>query len=82
MKKSYLLLLVPAVLCSLTSVTFSADPAPEKIVIGTWNIEWFYDHDQSDNKTDLAKKLSAPSEQDWQWRVSSLPKSLRKLTLP
>lgn len=79
MKKTYLLLLVPAVLCSLTSVTFSADPAPEKIVIGTWNIEWFYDHDQSDNKTDLAKKLSAPSEQDWQWRVSEAAKVIAEI---
>ena len=56
-----------------TSIS-AADAAPERLVIGTWNIEWFFDHDQSDNKSELAKKLSAPSEKDWRWRVTETAK--------
>ena len=56
-----------------TSIS-AADAAPERIVIGTWNIEWFFDHDQSDNNSELAKKLSAPSAKDWNWRVTEAAK--------
>lgn len=74
MKRPRLLVTCSILLLYLNGLCIAADPAPENIVIGTWNIEWFYDHDQSDNKTDLAKKLSAPSEADWQWRVTEAAK--------
>ena len=46
----------------------AADQAPAEIKIATWNLEWFFDHDQSDNKSPLAKKLSAPTAADWHWK--------------
>ena len=68
---------ITAILLLLVSFCTSisaADAAPERIVIGTWNIEWFFDHDQSDNNSELAKKLSAPSAKDWNWRVTETAK--------
>ncbi len=37
------------------------DPAPSQLVVMTWNVEWMFDHDQSDNKSDLSKQQSSPS---------------------
>ena len=64
-------LLLFALICSSVS---AADQAPERLVIATWNIEWFYDHDQTDNESALAKKLSAPTAADWNWRVTEAAK--------
>tara|TARA_Y100001960_G_scaffold223034_1_gene233376 strand:- start:1552 stop:2556 length:1005 start_codon:yes stop_codon:yes gene_type:complete len=57
----------------------AAQDAPSSIRIATWNLEWFYDHDTSDNKTDLSKKLSAPSETEWHWRVKVTAEAIAKL---
>ena len=40
----------------------------ERIVIGSWNLEWFFDANQADNQSPLAKQQSAPSQQDWTWK--------------
>ena len=50
----------------------AADPLPESITIATWNLEWFYDDYQGDNSSDLAKKLSAPNSDEWQWRLENV----------
>ena len=59
-------------ICTATNffciVGSAADQAPAEIKIATWNLEWFFDHDQSDNKSPLAKKLSAPTAADWHWK--------------
>ncbi len=34
----------------------------------TWNLEWFYDDDDGDNHSQLAKEKTAPSRADWNWR--------------
>ena len=62
-----------------TSEYTDAQQPPSEIRIATWNLEWFFDHDTSDNKTDLAKKLSAPSEAEWKWRVGVTAKAIAKL---
>lgn len=46
----------------------AADPQPERLTIGTWNLEWFFDEQQGDNYSKLARKLSAPSRPDWNWK--------------
>ncbi|MBA63885.1 MAG: hypothetical protein CMJ76_16140 [Planctomycetaceae bacterium] len=75
MKNHFAAMTVIFLLLALFSPSASAaDPAPENIVIGTWNIEWFFDHDQSDNESALAKKLSAPTQKDWDWRVTETAK--------
>lgn len=52
------------------------DPAPEKLVVMSWNVEWMFDHDKSDNLSDLAKEQSAPSAGYWQWKVSAVANAI------
>lgn len=46
----------------------------DEIVIGTWNLEWFYDHQTGDNFSKLSKEKSAPNETEWEWKLSSVAK--------
>lgn len=46
------------------------DEMPERLVIATWNLEWFFDNYLGDNRTDLARAQSAPSSAAWRWKVS------------
>lgn len=52
------------------------DPQPKSIKVATWNVEWFFDHYQGDNSSDLSKELSAPSPQDWEWKVDVIAQSI------
>lgn len=54
------------------------DPAPEQLVVMTWNVEWMFDHDQSNNRSDLSRQQSAPSAEYWQWKVSSVASVIAK----
>ena len=54
------------------------DPAPSKLVIMTWNVEWMFDHDKSDNRTDLSREQSAPSIEYWQWKVNAVADAIAK----
>jgi endonuclease/exonuclease/phosphatase family metal-dependent hydrolase len=56
---------------ALTSAVF-ADPPPEKLIVATWNLEWFYDNYPGDNYADLAKQQSAPSRADWDWKLAEV----------
>lgn len=56
-----------------------ADPKPEKISIVTWNLEWFFDAATGDNFTDLARKESAPSEAEWQWKLEAVAGAIAKM---
>ena len=61
----------------------AADPgldlAPAKLVVMTWNVEWMFDHDKSDNKSDLAKQQSSPSADYWKWKVAAVAKAIASL---
>ncbi len=52
------------------------DPAPSQLVVMTWNVEWMFDHDQSDNKSDLSKQQSSPSADYWKWKVAAVAKAI------
>lgn len=54
-------------------------PTNGQVRIATWNLEWFFDDDQSDNKTPLAHKMSAPSKEEYQWRLSHTAEVIAKL---
>lgn len=41
----------------------------EEITIATWNLEWFFDANQSDNDESLPKRMSAPTKADWAWKL-------------
>ena len=53
---------------TLTGSLRGADDLPGEISVATWNLEWFFDHDQGDNRSPLARAQSAPSEKDWEWK--------------
>ena len=58
--------------------TQDSDP-PEKVTIATWNLEWFYDHYKGDNRADLAKKLTAPNRDEWEWRLNKVASVVAEL---
>jgi endonuclease/exonuclease/phosphatase family metal-dependent hydrolase len=55
----------------VTRMPAAGEQLPEKLVIATWNLEWFFDHDTGDNYSELAKRLSAPSQDNWRWKVTT-----------
>ncbi len=55
-----------------------ADSAPEQLVVMTWNVEWMFDHDKSNNKSDLSKQQSSPSAEYWQWKVAKVADAIAK----
>ena len=63
---------------SLPALGF-ADPPPEKLVLATWNVEWFYDNYAGDNYADLAKQQSAPSREDWDWKLAGVANVIAKI---
>jgi len=59
-------------LCPFAAVVRAQDAPPRELVVATWNVEWMYDDDKSDNRSDLAKEQSAPSKEFWQTKLSNV----------
>ena len=57
----------------------SADEKPEKLTIATWNLEWFFDQYTGDNSAELAKKQSAPTREDWDWKLAGVAKVISEI---
>ncbi len=49
-----------------------AAPKPDKIVVATWNLEWFFDADPSDQKQGLPKEKKAPSQAEFTWKLNGI----------
>src|SRR5687768_13506564 len=56
-----------------------ADTPPEKLIVATWNVEWLYDDYPGDNYADLAKRQSAPSRQDWDWKLAGVARVIGQI---
>lgn len=54
-------------------------PTTEAVTIATWNLKWFFDDDKSDNRSDLARRMSAPSRQDYLWKLDAVADGIAKL---
>ena len=63
----------------LSASTVYATEKPKSISIATWNVEWFFDTYTGDNRSDLSKKLSAPSEKDWAWKVDNVARVIAEM---
>ncbi|MEZ6092441.1 MAG: endonuclease/exonuclease/phosphatase family protein [Pirellulaceae bacterium] len=63
------------VLLIVANVGEAADPADDFVVV-SWNLEWFFDDQTWDNRSDLAKKMSAPDRDRWDWRRDAVAASL------
>jgi endonuclease/exonuclease/phosphatase family metal-dependent hydrolase len=61
-----------------TTNEWPADRAPEELKIATWNLEWFFDDFKANNRSDVAKEQSAPSRQEWDWRVANFAAAIAK----
>jgi endonuclease/exonuclease/phosphatase family metal-dependent hydrolase len=70
---SLLLLCIPLVNPAL------ADPPPEQVVVCSWNVEWLFDNYDGDNFAELAKKMRAPSREDWDWKLAGVEKVVREI---
>lgn len=55
-----------------------ADRAPASLKIATWNLEWFFDDFQGNNRSDVAKEQSAPNREEWDWRVNMFAAAIAK----
>jgi endonuclease/exonuclease/phosphatase family metal-dependent hydrolase len=75
------------VLLGLVAVAFgsaeippaSAEPPPERLVVATWNLEWFYDHHTGDNFQDVPRRLSAPTADDWEWKLTNVARAIAQI---
>lgn len=72
------LFLFAIILNQLASEISALDPAPATLKVMTWNVEWMYDDNKSDNRSDLAREQSAPSKEYWQWKVSAVAEAIAK----
>ena len=68
-----------AVLLLALAAPSPADERPEKLVVATWNLEWFYDNYPGDNYAQLAKDQSAPSRAEWDWKLAGVAKAIAEM---
>jgi endonuclease/exonuclease/phosphatase family metal-dependent hydrolase len=48
------------------------DPAPPTLRVMSWNVEWMFDDDPTDNRSKLSKEQSAPSKKYWMWKLDAV----------
>ena len=68
-----------AVLFCLVGSSQAESVPEEPVVVGSWNLEWFFDADPGDNRSPLAKQQSAPSEPDWIWKRDAVADVIGKM---
>ena len=56
-----------------------ADEKPKVLTIATWNVEWFFDAQQGDNYSDLAREKSAPSDAEWNWKLDQVARVINEI---
>ena len=56
--------------------TWAQDEPPSQLVVATWNVEWMYDDDRSDNRSDLSKEQSAPTQEFWRTKLTGVASAL------
>lgn len=75
-KNIFTSLLATVGLMILSGAPLQAQSTPiannEVITIATWNLEWFFDADTTDNQSITAQQQSAPSAAEFTWRVQHI----------
>jgi endonuclease/exonuclease/phosphatase family metal-dependent hydrolase len=62
-------MLFPLRATAIALLVLVGQTAADEIRIGTWNLEWFNDHDASDDDSEIGPSMKAPNEQEYQSRV-------------
>lgn len=52
---------------------------PERVTVATWNLEWFFDHYTGDNTSDLGRANSAPSREEWEWKLAGVTEAVAQM---
>lgn len=73
------LTLVVVSLSFLGSTRLQADELPERVVVATWNLEWFFDHYRGDNGSDLSREQSAPGREEWDWKLNGVAEAVAQM---
>lgn len=61
-------------------IALLAAPAPaEELRVATWNLEWFFDADTTDDLTELERENSAPSAAEYESRVHGIAAAIAEL---
>jgi endonuclease/exonuclease/phosphatase family metal-dependent hydrolase len=68
-----------AILMGALSGSLRADERPEKVTIATWNLEWFFDNYLGDNSAEIAKQESAPSREEWNWKLTEVARVVAEM---
>lgn len=56
-----------------------ASAQEETFRLATWNLEWFFDHDTSDNSSSLSKQQSAPDQNEFNERVDTFADAIKDI---
>ena len=49
------------------------DAPPNQLTVMTWNVEWMFDNNPSDNRSKVAREQSAPNEDYWKAKLGGWP---------
>ena len=79
MLRIHTLLIAIAIAFLFQPMVFAADQKPKRLTIATWNLEWFYDAQQSDNQSKLSREKSAPSEAEWNWKLDQVARVINEI---
>lgn len=66
-------------ICCLLCIDVGAEEPESDFVVASWNLEWFFDSQPHDNRSELARKMSAPDRASWDWRRDSVAASIASL---
>jgi endonuclease/exonuclease/phosphatase family metal-dependent hydrolase len=73
---SFSFVLVAAAFCT---TYLSAQELPDSVSVATWNLEWFFDDFQGDNSKGLPRDQSAPSRDEWEWKLDKVSDAIAEM---
>jgi endonuclease/exonuclease/phosphatase family metal-dependent hydrolase len=57
----------------------AGDEPPDSVIVATWNVEWLYDDDTRDNRSDIGRQQSAPNAEAWQWKKRAVARVISQI---
>ena len=72
-------LLVVLVILISTSGSGKVSAQKVELRVATWNLEWFNDHDVSDDSSRIGRDFAAPSRQDYDERLEAFAEAIHNL---